>query len=148
MLLPITIGFGLAAATGNVKNEAGQQVNPIWPALFLVPFWLIGIGCMAGVVHRGRRRAVLAVAGDRLMIMQTGLLSTQQKDWPRQQLRSVRALVTKIADSEGPAGWTTELLIEPVDGPPTKLLGHRTKQEVEWIATTLRQALWSHETSA
>jgi hypothetical protein len=101
----------------------------------------IGIGFMAGVMHRGRRQAALAVTGDRLLILLTGLFRAQRQEWSREQLQSVRALVTKITDNEGGTQWTTELLIEPTEGPAVKLLGHRSKQEIEWIATTLRRAL-------
>jgi hypothetical protein len=141
MLVPITVGFVAAALTGNVKNEAGQPVNPFWPGLFLVPFWLIGLGCMVGVLHRGRRQAVLAVAGGRLMILQTGSFHRQRQEWSREQLRSVGVLVTKHTDSEGGTQFKNELLIEPANGPSVKLLGHRSKQELEWIATSLRRAL-------
>jgi hypothetical protein len=141
VLLAITIGFVAGLVTGNLKDEAGQPINPLLAGLFLVPFWLVGLGCLAAVVHRGRRLAILAVAGDRLMILQTGPFRTQQREFQREQLRSLRALVTKHTDSEGSTTWITELLIEPNDGPSVQMLGHRSKQEIEWIATTLRQAL-------
>jgi hypothetical protein len=141
MLVLITIVFVIVAVTGNWKDENGQPINPLLVALFTVPFWLAGIGFMAAILHRGRRSAVLAVAGDQLMILQTGLFSSRQQEWVRQELRSVRAEVTKNTDTEGATTYTTELWIELSAGPPVKLLGHRDKREVEWIATMLRKAL-------
>ena len=61
MLLPITVGLGTAAVLGNVHDEHGQPISPLCPILFLVPFWLVGIGFLLGVLHRGRRRVALTV---------------------------------------------------------------------------------------
>jgi hypothetical protein len=137
----LVVPISVAAVAGKVHNDLGQPIAAIWVLLFLVPFWLVAVGSMLTVVHRGRRQAVLAVAGGRLMILQTGLFGTKRQEWPREELRWVAAVVTENRDSEGGSTWTTHLVVEPSTGPAQQLLGHRTKQEVEWMATTLRRAL-------
>jgi hypothetical protein len=148
MVVLITLGLIVGAITGGLHDEDGHPVNPVYGGLFLIPFWATGIGCLLAVLHFGRRGTVLAVTGDRLMVLQTGLFGTRQQEWARSQLIAVRVLVTSRSDGEGGTTWTNQLAIEPNDGPTVQLLSYRPKRELEWMATVLRRALQMGEVEA
>jgi hypothetical protein len=103
-------------------------------------FWLIGAGLLLGGWVVGTRESVIAVVGDSVMVMQTGLRRAKRREWPRSDVKTARV---------GPSG--TEINDEPVlelqlHGPDKKLfgmLGGRDVQELTWMATLLRQALKS-----
>jgi len=101
-------------------------------------FWAIGIAMLVGAINMGRRRAVLAVVGDRLLVLQTGLFGTQRHEWDREELADVRP---------GPSGMKVnhvavlELHVVPRQGKPVGLLCGRDNLELAWLATVLRRAL-------
>jgi hypothetical protein len=119
-------------------NDAKQE-GAIWVLpLFLSIFWLVGIGLLLGSLNMARRRAALAVTGGTLMVLQTGLFGTKQRDWPPGDVEAVRA---------GPSGMTVndvpvlELQIFDGGGNRFSLLAGRSDEELDWLAYELRTAL-------
>ena len=55
-----------------------------WPLAGIALLAVVGLLMIAGAIHMGRRRAVLAVVGGTLMLVQTGPLGTKKREWPRQ----------------------------------------------------------------
>ncbi len=112
--------------------------------LFLMPFWAAGIGLLLWAINRGRRRAVLAIVGDRLMVFQSGIFGGKRGEWSRAQIARVCA---------GPSGEETnsqpvlELQIHPQQGKKFGLLAGRETDELRWLASVLRQALHVPETT-
>jgi hypothetical protein len=106
--------------------------------LFLSIFWAVGIGLLLGALNMGRRKAAIAVTGGTLMVIQTGLFGSKQRDWPPGDVEAVRA---------GPSGMTVNdkpvLELQIFDGGAHKfgLLAGRTDEELEWLARELRAAL-------
>jgi hypothetical protein len=118
---------------------AGNFAGRDWPFfLMLGLFWAVGIGIGLAAYHMGRRRAVFAVVGESLMVIQAGPLGTKRAEWARDELSDIRP---------GPCGMTVnkrpilELKIQPKLGKSFGLLAGHDVEELEWIATILRDAL-------
>jgi hypothetical protein len=128
---------------GFLAGNDAKQDGSIWIAiLFLSVFWLVGVGLLLGSLNMARRGAALAVTGGTLMVLQTGLFGSKQRDWPPGDLEAVRA---------GPSGMTVNdvpvLELQIFDGGGNKfgLLAGRSDEELEWLAYELRQALGASE---
>ena len=86
----------------------------------------------------GRRESAVAVAGDRLLVVQTGLRGTRRHEWSTSEITTVHV---------GPSGWSVndqpvvELQIEGRDGKLFGMLAGRDARELAWMATLLRQTL-------
>jgi hypothetical protein len=96
------------------------------------------IAILLAAINMGRRRAVLAVVDDTVMIYQAGLFRAKRHEWPAGAIAEIRT---------GPSGMTVnnvpvpELQIHPKDGNKLGLLAGRDVNELRWLATMLRQAL-------
>jgi len=126
-----SIFSGQGNAQGNTDN--------LWalPLLFSL-FWLVGIGMLLAAINMGRRSAVLAVTGGSLMVLQTGLLGSKQREWAPGDVEAV---------CTGPSGMTVNdkpvLQLQIVDGGAARfgLLTGRNEGELKWMAAELRAAL-------
>jgi hypothetical protein len=137
-----TVGIaGFTALFAGAGVAQGQGASAVLGALGIMSlFWLVGAGLLLGGWVMGTRESVIAVVGDSVMVMQTGLRRAKRREWPRSEVKTARV---------GPSG--TEVNDEPVlelqlHGPDKKLfgmLGGRDVQELTWMATLLRQALKS-----
>ncbi|HEV3299738.1 MAG TPA: hypothetical protein VG055_08855 [Planctomycetaceae bacterium] len=133
----VIAGFTVLFAGAGVAK--GQGVSAVLGALGIMSlFWLVGAGLLLGGWVMGTRESVIAVVGDSVMVMQTGLRRSKRREWPRSAIKTARV---------GASG--TEVNDEPVlelqlHGPDKKLFGMlagRDVQELTWMATLLRQAL-------
>lgn len=101
-------------------------------------FWAVGIGLALGAINMGKRRAVLAVVGDRLLALQTGIFGGKRQQWQKEEILEIRS---------GPSGMTVndvpvlELQIVPVTGSKFGMLSGRDETELRWVAAKLRHAL-------
>ena len=101
-------------------------------------FWAIGIAMLLGAVNMGRRQAVFAVVGDKLLAMQTGIFGPTRHEWDKDEIVDVRP---------GPSGMKVnnhavlELHIVQRHGKPVGFLSGRDTQELAWLATVLRKSL-------
>src|SRR5207247_1701165 len=72
----------------DVKVQHGFA--PGWVVVpFVGLFWSVGLGMMLGALHLARRRAVLAVVGDELLILQTGLFGSKERRFTRRGIADV-----------------------------------------------------------
>jgi hypothetical protein len=112
-------------------------------SVWLVPgllslFWLVGIGILLGSLNMGRRRAAIAVTGGSLMLIQTGIFGSKQRDWAAGRVSAIRP---------GPSGMTVndkpvlELQIYDSGRHKFGLLGGRRDDELRWLGHELRTAL-------
>ena len=60
-------------------------------------FWLVGIGMLLGASNMGLRKAGIAVTGGTLMVIQTGIFGTRQRDW---QPGNVEAIAPGLRDED------------------------------------------------
>lgn len=132
----ITAGVTAAFAVGFVN---GQVDDGLWiVAAVLGLFWLLGVGMLLCSYQMGRRRAVLAVVGGRLMVMQTGPLGSKRREWPWDEVARIAVGPSGMAVNDVPV---LELQIHAKAGRKVGLLAGRDEAELHWLATRLRQRL-------
>jgi hypothetical protein len=140
-LLTVALGWNLIIGiiTAVLVGVMISGQSEVWIGLlFLSIFWLIGLALLVGAIHMGTRRAVLAVVGDELLVMQTGIFGKKEHHWKRTELEDVRT---------GPSGMAVnnqqilELHILPKLGPKLGMLAGRENDELAWLATVLRRTL-------
>jgi len=133
------IGIITMCILGAIVGGDAKRDNGIWalPA-FLSIFWLVGIGILLAALNMGRRKAAIAVTGGTLMVIQTGIFGSKQRDWEKGDVEAVRA---------GPSGMTVNdrpvLELQIFDGGAGKfgMLAGRSNEELWWLAGELRAAL-------
>ena len=128
-----------AAMLGSLLGGNAGKDNTAWiPLAFCSIFWLVGIILLLASLNMGRRRAAIAVTGGTLMIIQTGIFGSKQRDWEPGDVEAVRT---------GPSGMTVNdkpvLELQIYDGGASKfgILAGRRDEELRWLADTLREAL-------
>lgn len=116
-----------------------KQKGPLWVLpLCLSFFWLVGICFLLATLNMARRRAAIACTGGTLMVIQTGLFGSKQRDFEPGDVEAICA---------GPSGMTVndvpirELQIFDGGGAKFGLLAGRSDAELDWLAAELRQAL-------
>jgi hypothetical protein len=135
-MLAITLCVVGLLVGGNPQQV--KQDDPLWilPFFFSL-FWAVGIGLLLAALNMGWRRAVLAVTGGSLMVLQTGLFGSKRKLWEAGEVEGVRT---------GPSGMEINkvpvLQLHILDGGGKfGMLTGRSDEELEWIAEELRTAL-------
>src|SRR5260370_34345869 len=103
MVLFMSLVMPAAVFFGNPPNKRDGVVA----LLFLVPFLLVGVICLLIVFHRGRRSTALAVAGDQLLLLQSGLFGTRKRECAAANFAGGRVFREYNAMQDG-SSWTTE----------------------------------------
>ncbi len=134
----VTAGFTtIFVGAGIAQGQGGGGVGGAIGIMSL--FWLVSGGMLLGGWVLGTRQSAIAVADEKVMVMQTGLRRAKRREWPRNEVKTARV---------GPSG--TEVNDKPVlelqllGADDKKLFGMlmgRDVQELQWMATLLRQAL-------
>ena len=120
------------------NNKPDQdEMSWIMPVFFSL-FWLAGIGLFLGSLNMGLRRAALAVVGDSLMVLQTGIFGSKQREWPLEKITSIRVDKSGMEVNDVPI---MELQIHATEGGKFGMLAGRDDDELEWLAYQLNQAL-------
>jgi hypothetical protein len=98
------------------------------------------IGLLAAIhgARIARRRVVIAVVGSRLLILQTGLVRSKERQWDAGDLAAIRVDKSGIEVNEEPV---PELQIVLLGGLKFGLLAGRNVAEITWIAADLRRRL-------
>ncbi|HEY7329624.1 MAG TPA: hypothetical protein VH592_18440 [Gemmataceae bacterium] len=139
---PFAILFLCLAIQGEAKwQRSNEKMSVLAACLFMAPFLVVGIGSLFALLHRAWRRTVIAVAGDSLQIVESGLLGTRRRHWSETDLLGVGVRSDSWQNSKGNTRWTISLTVQSRQGGMYRLLSYREKAELEWIATVLRQAL-------
>jgi hypothetical protein len=126
--------FLRAAFQGEMKWEGGKEpVHPFFMALYLTPFWLIGLVALLIIVYRGRRSALIRVSHDRLIIEEFTLFGTRRHDWPRDALTGVSLTGAEL--------FRPKLTIQSPALPEVHLLSYRHGAELAWIAKVLKEKI-------
>jgi hypothetical protein len=99
---------------------------------------VIGAVLLIASIAMARRRAVIAVVGDRLLVMLSGLFASKRREWHRSELRDVRLGASGIVDHKTPV---LQLQIVPQKGKRYGMLTGRDEPELDWIAALLRRTL-------
>ncbi|MBN9118692.1 MAG: hypothetical protein J0I06_05970 [Planctomycetes bacterium] len=102
-------------------------------------FLLVGLALILAAVHYGRKRAVLAVVGDRLLTFETGPLGSRRREFGRAGLLDIACGPSNVSVNNKPL---PQLQIVPAhNNQRVGMLTGRDEDELKWIATVLRQAL-------
>jgi hypothetical protein len=118
---------------------AGGPQGPLEPAVAIVlSLVLIGVALLVASIAMARRRAVIAVVGDRLLVMLSGLFGSKRREWDRSELRDVRLGASGMVDHKSPV---LQLQIVPQKGKRYGMLTGRDEPELDWIAALLRRTL-------
>jgi hypothetical protein len=121
-----------------LKTEGGSAVNVLFPILFVLGFWGIGIGLMAVSINLGRRTATLEVGGGQLRIETKSLFGMKHWEWKREDVTAIRADDSGMRVNHRPV---IQLQIHPRVSKKVGLLTGRDEDELRWVATRLRRAL-------
>jgi hypothetical protein len=106
--------------------------------IFIVAFWAIGAGLMAGAINMGKRQAVITAGKSGLTVTESGLFGQKRREFRREDVAAIRADASgmKVNDVD-----LIELQIHPVTGKKAGLFVGRDDDELRWMATELRKAL-------
>lgn len=117
---------------------AGKKNDPVIAYIVIPLFWVVGIAFLLGAVNAGRRRAILDVVSDTLLITRKTLFKTTQQEVHRDNIQSIRrdASGTKINDVP-----VLNLQVRLHKGKKISMLSQLTNDELSWIAALLREAL-------
>lgn len=126
-------------AVFSLLNGAKPDAAAVWIIpLVITVFWAVGVGMLLGAINMGRRQAAIAVAGGQLKLIQLSLFGTKRREWLLEDLVTARKGKSGMEVNDVPV---MQLHIVPRDGKPYSLLTGRDEEELEWIATLLRQAI-------
>ena len=125
--------------TGGISLAMLSDRSLPWVAIpFMGLFWAIGIGMVVAAMHMGRKRAIMDVIGDTLLVTESGMFGTKQHEWSAEQITSIRM---------GPSGMKVnnrdvmQLQVHPTQGKHVGLFTGRDKDELCWLATLLNDEL-------
>jgi hypothetical protein len=139
LLVSALIWLSLSVLAACAVLFAGGPQGPLEPALAIVlSLVLIGIALLVASIAMARRRAVIAVVGDRLLVMLSGLFGSKRREWDRSELRDVRLGASGMVDHKSPV---LQLQIVPQKGKRYGMLTGRDEPELDWIAALLRRTL-------
>ena len=113
-----------------------------WLVLFLAPFWILGIGLLIGTARMGRRWTILDVVGNTLLISKGGPSGAKQRELRAAEIAAIHPGASSAKVGNIPV---LELHIHLHHGERCSLLFRRNKDELEWIAAVLRNALGANE---
>ncbi|MCC6681723.1 MAG: hypothetical protein IT445_12550 [Phycisphaeraceae bacterium] len=133
---------------GLFKGEVESDL-PEWavvPALiaFLALFWAIGIGMFLAAFNAGKRRAILDVVGDTLVVTRQSIFGTRQMEWRAEDIEDIRMGPSGMEVNDVPV---MQLQIHPKVGRKKGMLTQLPNEELTWIAWELRTAMGISKTN-
>jgi len=146
----VTVVAGVLLFVMSDSNPFGDALPELIQLLWLVPIvFAIGVvGAIEEVVKRARRHAALTVEGDTLVVQQTNLYGTREREMHRSSVADIRVghtLEGRVASPRSRqaildrADPTWELHIHLADGTIVRLLDGYGDTELQWLATVLRR---------
>jgi hypothetical protein len=130
LLLTGMIGAVALIASGTARGLAGAMV----PLAFTLLFVGIGLAMLLGAINMGRRRAIIDVISDTLLISRQSIFGIRQREWRRDELQAIRV---------GPSGMKADdvpilnLQIMEKSGEQFGMLSQLEEEELDWIAAEL-----------
>lgn len=129
-------GFMAVVTTGWLFAGKGSDAVIVYIVFPL--FWLVGIAMALGAVNAGRRRAILDVVGDTLLITRKTLFKTTQQEVHRDNIKSIRRDKSGVEVNDVPV---LNLQVRLHQGKKISMLSQLSNNELSWIAALLREAL-------
>lgn len=122
---------------GVVQSSDGDTPGIIG-LLFMIPFIAVGVGTMLAAINMGRRKTIIDVVHDVLLISRKNIFGMKQHEWTAEQIESIEHGPSNMSVNDQPI---YELQIHPVSGKKVGLLSERNDDELRWIVAELNQAL-------
>ncbi len=107
-------------------------------ALFVLPFWAIGIAMLLGAINMGRRRAYIDVVAGTLLISRKGIFGIKQREFDLNDIADIQAGPSGMEVNDVPV---LELQIHSKSSGKYGLLSQRDDDELRWLAYELRTFL-------
>lgn len=117
---------------------AGKNSDAVIAYIVFPVFWLVGIVILLGAINAGRRRAILDVVGDTLLITRKTLFKTTQQEIHRDNIKSIRRDKSGVEINDVPV---LNLQVHLHQGKKVSMLSQLTNEELSWIAALLREVL-------
>jgi len=123
--------FMVAALSGGFRSDLGT----LGGLAFVMVFVAVGAALTLGALQSGRKTAAVELGPSSLVVRTIGIFGRKVREWPRKELRAFEV---------GDSGWKVndvvqwELRVGTAGGKPLKLLRGRSREELEWVAATLR----------
>ena len=133
----------VALAASAINNRSAVEIVPF---IVLIPFWGVGVGVLVASINMGRRKAILDVVGDTLLITRQNIFGTKQHEWTRDQITSIRVGPSGMEVNKKPV-LNLQIHTLKADAKSNKdteklgLLAGRDEDELRWLASVLRQQL-------
>jgi hypothetical protein len=136
----------LLLAAGTAGAVALEQnwglLSPWWaiPGAVLSGFVvLLGIGLLVELVTYARRRRVITVSGDILLLWQTTWWGARERSWAREEIAAID--VGPLAAPGSREFVVPQVRLHRHRGRPHRFLIYHNQDELLWVAALLRQAL-------
>ena len=130
--------FTLILTISSVNGQSGDG-EAVWLMFaFTAVFWAIGIAMLLAAINMGKRRAILDVVGETLLITRASLFGTKQREFRADSVDRIVAGPSGMEVNDVPV---IELQVHPRGGKKVGMLSQRSDDELEWIAAVLRAEL-------
>jgi hypothetical protein len=122
---------------GVVFLKSTSLAELLFPLAIMSIFAIIGLVLIGVALHMSIRRAEIAFANGRLLVLEFGLSGTRRHQWGVEELSAIRAGNSGASINKR---QLMQLQIVPRQGKTVSLLTGRDDRELGWVATTLRRA--------
>ena len=130
------VGFITVGMLFGEKDDFTADLIPL--ILFGLLFWGVGIGLFLLAFHLARRKAVFVITADTLTFSQVGPLRQSEKQWPTTEITAVGVGDSNTSVNNVPL---KQMQIHLLTGHPQGLFTGRDTDELNWLASVLRQTL-------
>jgi hypothetical protein len=101
-------------------------------------FWAVGIGTLVAAINAGRRKAILDVVGDTLLVTRQNIFKTRQQEVKRDNIKSILRGASGTKVNGVPI---LNLQVRLKKGKTISMFSQLSDDELGWIAAVLREAL-------
>jgi hypothetical protein len=129
ILSVMTFGFAMGVINGD---------NKIWELLFLIPFWLVGIGVAIYSVHLGKKRATIGASANALWIEKISIFGKKIHEIDRHEILAIVCGPSNVSVNDQPV---PELKVCKTDGSHISLFSQMNEPELRWMEFELNQQL-------
>lgn len=118
----------------------GKQRGGEWFIILAVLslFWTVGLSMLVATINAGRRRAILDVVGDTLLITRQNIFGTKQQEIARDNIASIRRDKSGVEVNDEPI---LNLQIRLHEGKKISMFSQLSDEELRWLAAVLREAM-------
>ncbi len=128
--------FGLIPALLMGKVE-GQ---PLAGWIIATVFTLLTTGLIILVMNAATRRGQIRGGSEGVTFTEWDMWGKHENHWTASELKAIEVGVTEQT-SDGDTTWTYFLDVTPASGKKRQWYSNRSKEELEWVATTLQSAV-------